>query len=111
MMYHSEQIEKLLSQGYHVVKSRYLDDIKAHFSHLGIEPDKLSEIEKKFPLVQPNLKVILALDEDERRRRINYRGVLNERDEGIKNQNTRLGFLKIIYYKQPKMPQRALYYI
>jgi len=47
-MYHSEQIEKLLSQGYHVVKSRYLDDIKAHFSYLGIEPEKLSEIEKNF---------------------------------------------------------------
>lgn len=94
MMYHSTQIEKLLAQGYHVVKSRYLDDIKAHFSHLGIAEEKLIELGEKFPMVQPDLKVILLLEESERRRRLDDRGVLNERDSEPKNPNTRLGYFE-----------------
>ena len=94
MMYHSDQIEELLSQGYHVVKSRYLDDIKAHFSHLGIEKEKLEELEAKFPMVQPDLKVILLLEESKRRERLNDRGVLNERDLEEKNPDTRLGYFE-----------------
>jgi len=45
-------------------------------------------------MIQPDLKLILLLDENERRRRINYRGVLNGRDEDKKNPNTRLGFFE-----------------
>lgn len=44
MMYHSEKIDSLLKQGFHVVRSRYLDDIKAHFRHLGITEEKVEEI-------------------------------------------------------------------
>lgn len=94
MMYHSEQIDLLLSKGFHVVKSRYLDDIKAHFSHLGLSQEKIKELENKFPVVQPDLKVILLLEETERRKRINSRGALNSRDLEEKKPNTRLGFFE-----------------
>jgi hypothetical protein len=46
MMYHSNEIESLLKQGFHVVKSRYLDDVRAHFLHLGISKERLMDIEK-----------------------------------------------------------------
>lgn len=94
MMYHSDQIEELLAKGYHVVKSRYLDDIKAHFSHLGVDQGKLGELESKFPMVQPDLKVVLVVDEEERRKRIQDRGVLNERDQESKKTDSRLGFFE-----------------
>lgn len=107
MMYHSDQIEQLLAKGYHVVKSRYLDDIKAHFSHLGVDQGVLGKLESKFPMIQPDLKVILVLDEEERRKRIQDRGILNERDEEVKKIDSRLGFfedylLKISREAQPK---------
>lgn len=94
MMYHSDEIESLLSQGFHVVKSRYLDDIKAHFSHLGLSEEKIRELETKFPMVQPDLKVILLLEETERRKRITERGALNDRDLEEKTTETRLGFFE-----------------
>lgn len=94
MMYHSNEIDSLLSKGFHVVKSRYLDDIKAHFSHLGLSQEKIKEFEEKFPMVQPDLKVILVLDEDERHKRINVRGILDGRDLDEKNVKTRLGFFE-----------------
>ncbi len=98
MMFHSTQIEKFLSQNYHVVKSRYLEDIKAHFSHLGVGEEKIKELEGKFPMVQPDLKVILLLDEIKRRSRISERGALNGRDLEEKNPQTPLEILINYFY-------------
>lgn len=94
MMYHSNEIESLLKKGFHVVKSRYLDDIKANFSHLGINSERMSELEKMFPLVQPDLKVILLLEETERRRRIDIRGVLDDKDLEERKTGSRLDFFE-----------------
>jgi len=94
MMYHSDEIYSLLSRGFHVVKSRYLDDIKANFLHLGISQEKMMEIASKFPMVQPDLNVILLLDEVERRKRINIKGILDDRDIEVKKIGTRLGFFE-----------------
>ena len=102
MMFHSAEIDRLLSQGFHVVKSRYLDDIKAHFSQLGIPKEKVKEFELKFPMVQPDLKVILILDETERRKRIDMRGILDDRDVEEKTSETRLGFLEDYLFKAAK---------
>lgn len=90
MMYHGERIEALLAQGFHVVKSRYLDDILAHFNHLGVSEDVMEALRKKFPMVQPDLKVILRLTEPERRQRIDVRGVLDEKDLEEKRPGSRL---------------------
>lgn len=94
MMYHSNEIESLLADGYYVVKSRYLDDIKAHFSYLGVDSKKMSELEKKFLLVQPDLKVVLLLEETQRRKRINTRGVLDDRDLEVRKPGSRLDFFE-----------------
>lgn len=95
MMYHGEAIEALLAQGFHVVKSRYLDDVCAHFAHLGISQEKIEEFKKKFPMVQPDLKVILQLTEAERRRRINTtREVLNDNDLDEKMPGSRAYFFE-----------------
>jgi thymidylate kinase len=83
-LYHSDQINKLISDGYHVVKSRYLDDVMAHFSHMGIEQEQLESIVRKFPIVQPDLKVILTLDEAIRQQRVNERGDATEADTKAK---------------------------
>jgi thymidylate kinase len=94
MMFHSAEIDSLLAQGFHVVKSRYLDDIRAHFSFLGITPEKMKELVEKFPLVQPDLKVILLLEETERRRRINIRGILDDKDLEERKEGSRLDFFE-----------------
>ncbi len=93
-MYHSDRITELLDKGYHVVKSRYLDDVIAHFTHLGYPKAKLQKLLKKFPMVQPDLKVVLTLDEEKRHERIAYRGVLDERDTQKKEEGTRLQYFE-----------------
>lgn len=93
-MYHSKKIDALLNDGYHVVKSRYVDDVLAHFAHLGISEERLNEFKEKFPIVQPDLKVILTLDEEVRRQRIDKRGILDERDIEIKKEGSRLLFFE-----------------
>lgn len=94
MMYHSTEIDSLIQQGFHVIKSRYLDDIKANFSYLGISPEKVKELEKRFPMIQPDLKVILLLEETERRRRINIRGISDDRDLEERKPGSRLDFFE-----------------
>lgn len=88
-MYHSDRIRDLTNQGYHVVKSRYLDDVMAHFSHLGVPAERLRELSSAFPAVQPELKVILTTIETERRRRINARPVIDEQDKEEKIDGSR----------------------
>lgn len=95
MMYHSDAIETLLEQGFYVVKSRYLDDICVHFRHLGISQEIMEEFMKKFPMVQPDLKVILQLTETKRRQRINStREILDANDLDEKTVDSRAHFFE-----------------
>ena len=93
-MYHGKQIDQLLNDGFHVVKSRYLDDVLAHFAHLGGNKDMMGKLKIQFPIVQPDLKIILSLDEDLRRERINTRGILDDRDVEKKEPGSRLYFFE-----------------
>jgi thymidylate kinase len=93
-MFHSDQINELLDAGFDVVKSRYLDDVLAHHSHLGVSEEVIAENLKKFPIAQPDLKVILTLDEAKRRERIGERGILDERDEEHKIEGSRLRYFE-----------------
>lgn len=93
-MYHSDQIDSLLAQGYHVVKSRYLDDVMANFAHLGVSQDYMDTIVRKFPVVQPDLKVILTVEEPERIRRIQNRQDATEVDKEEKKTGSHLLFLE-----------------
>lgn len=107
MSYHSDRITELLNQGYHVVKSRYVNDIMAHFAHLDVPAEKINEFIERFPLVQPDLKVVLVVDESVRRHRIEReRGVLDERDKEHKIPGSRLLFFED-YLKARAMQQPA----
>lgn len=93
-MFHSEQINALVAKGYHVVKSRYLDDVMAHFAHLGVPEERMREIVRRFPIVQPDLKVILTVDEKIRRQRLNERPQPDERDRDEKLPGSRALFFE-----------------
>ncbi len=93
-LYHSDQIEKLLAEGYHVVKSRYLDDVMAHFAHLGVSEEKLHEISSKFPIVQPDLKVILTVDDATRLNRTGEREDATSADREAKIPGSRAHFFE-----------------
>jgi len=93
-MFHSEQIEDLRKQGFHVMKSRYLDDVLAHHSHLGLSEEVLQAGLRKFPIVQPDLKVILTADESKRRDRIEGRGILDARDAEHKAPGSRARYFE-----------------
>lgn len=98
-LYHSENIEQLLANGYHVVKSRYLDDVMAHFSHLGVSQERINFIVQKFPIVQPDLKVILTLDEVARMERMRKRSFVTDQDIEAKVSGSRALFFED-YIKQ-----------
>ncbi len=91
-MFHSDNIQELLRKGYSVVKSRYVDDVLAHHAHLGVE--NVAEMEHLFPIVQPDLRVILTLDEVMRRERLNRRGAFDNRDREEKVVGSRLDFFE-----------------
>jgi thymidylate kinase len=54
----------------------------------------VSEIAKLFPIVQPDLRVILTLNEEARRERIKQRGELDARDKEIRQAGSRLDFFE-----------------
>lgn len=84
--YHSSEIDGLLAKGFHVVKSRYLDDVMAHFVHLGVPQEKLDEMIGRFPIIQPDLKVILTVDESVRAKRVRERP-----DATVQDMDTKVG--------------------
>jgi thymidylate kinase len=77
-LYHSERIAEYLRAGKSVVKARYIDDVIAHHEHLGV--NDIQRITNSFNILQPHLRVLLTLDEEERRRRIEARGILDDKD-------------------------------
>ncbi len=91
-LYHSDKIEKLLHEGYSVVKSRYIDDVLAHHAELGVE--NVREIARLFPIVQPDLRVILTINEEVRRERIVKRGEFDIKDREIRIPGSRLDFFE-----------------
>ncbi len=91
-MFHSDKIKELLRQGYSVVKSRYVDDVLAHHAHLGVE--NVAEIARLFPIVQPDLRVILILNEEVRRFRIMQRGEIDLKDKEMRQVGSRLDFFE-----------------
>jgi len=111
MMYHSDNIKKLLDEGYYVVKSRYVDDIRAHFGHLGISPERVEEINKLFPMVQPDLKVVLVVDEDERQRRVLGRKNPTPQDLEPKVEGSRIKYFEdvLIDAVEASPPESALF--
>lgn len=91
-MYHSDRIEALIDDGYYVLKSRYLDDVLAHHAQLGVE--NVQEIASLFPIIQPDLRVILTLSEEVRRERIIVRGEMDEKDKEVRVTGSRLDFFE-----------------
>lgn len=91
-MFHSDAITHLLSQGFSVVKSRYLDDVLAHHAHLGVLNGE--QIAALFPIVQPDLKVILTVNEDLRRERLKARGEKDWKDRELRESGSRLDFFE-----------------
>lgn len=91
-MYHSDKIDDLLHQGYSVVKSRYIDDVLAHHAQLGVK--YVTEIANLFPMVQPDLRVILTLNEEARRERIRQRGERDLKDKEVRQKGSRLDFFE-----------------
>lgn len=91
-LFHCSEIEGLLDEGYSVVKSRYIDDVLAHHAELRVPNTR--EITKLFPIVQPDLRVILTLDEELRRERITKRGKSNAKDKEVRSPGSRLDFFE-----------------
>lgn len=91
-LFHSHQIEVLISQGMWVVKSRYLLDVLAHYSHLGCK--NVETIAIAMPFLQPTLQIILVLDEFERQSRIKNRPIRDEKDMIPKEMGTRAWFFE-----------------
>lgn len=91
-LFHSDAISKLAEEGYSIVKSRYLDDVLAHHAHLGVTD--VEKIAAQFPIVQPDLKVILVTDEEVRRQRIDFRGIGDERDAEVKTLGSRAQYFE-----------------
>ncbi len=91
-VFHSERIEELLQLGYSVVKSRYIDDVLAHHAHLGVK--NVVQISQLFPIVQPDLRVILTIDEEVRQERIKQREEIDWKDKEIRNTGSRLDFFE-----------------
>ncbi len=106
MSHHAKQIRACLENWLWVVKARYLDDIRAHFSHLWISEGFLDNCEKKYDFIYPSLKVILILDEEERRKRLNIRWIIDERDEESCTKWTRLQYFQ--NYVKTKANQQTL---
>ncbi len=91
-LFHSGLIERLTKEGSTVVKARYLDDILAHHGHLGVvNPEIMVSV---FPFKQPDLRVVLTLDEDVRRKRISQRGVVDEKDLQLVEPGSRLYYFQ-----------------
>ncbi len=91
-LYHSSQIENLIGDGNHVLKSRYVDDVVAHHSHIGVQD--ADAIASMFPILQPDFKVILTLEENVRRQRILNRGELDDRDKEVRTAESRLDYFE-----------------
>lgn len=91
-LYHSDQISNLLESGFSVVKSRYLDDVLAQHAYLGVEDTH--GISRGFPIRKPGLKILLTLNEEERRKRISKRGIIDEKDADVRDGSSRLDFFE-----------------
>ncbi len=107
-LHHSSRIEGLVREGRTVIKSRYLDDVVAHHLHLGVKDAEA--ITRLFPFFQPDLRIVLTLSEDERRRRILERGELDKKDEEVRRVGSRLDFFERYLLKVASQysPERAL---
>lgn len=91
-LYHSDQINGLLRDGYSVIKSRYLDDVLAHHAYLGVEDTQ--GVSNAFPIKRPDLKILLTLNEEERKRRIITRGIFDQKDKDVRDGKSRLDFFE-----------------
>ncbi|MEK7099486.1 MAG: hypothetical protein AAB916_03120 [Patescibacteria group bacterium] len=92
MVYHSKTIMRLLADGQTVVRSRYIEDVYAHYTYLGV-PGVHERICAAF-FLRPDLRVILTLPEEIRRERITCRGVLDAKDKEAKTPGSRLDFFE-----------------
>lgn len=99
-LFHSRQIESLKKEGVSVIKDRYITDVNAHHSFLGVL--QVEEISNAVPLLMPNLEVFLTIDESIRRERIKQRGVIDEKDLQEKNDFSRLGYFEKYLLKRAK---------
>lgn len=92
-LFHSARISSLLESGHTVVKSRFIDDVLAHHAHLGVQ--NVAEIARLLPIVVPDFKALLTLqNETVRRQRIISRGVFDEKDLEIRQEGSRLDFFE-----------------
>ena len=92
MLYHSSVIEHLIAESNAVVRSRYVDDVIAHHAHLDVP--YVQQIARLFPILQPDLRVVLTLPEEVRRQRVAYRGKIDSRDEDVKVAGSRADFFE-----------------
>ena len=92
MIYHSHVIRELLSKGNIVVRSRYIQDVLAQYLYKGVQ--NVQEIVKLASILEPDLSVILTVDEEIRRQRIVQRGEINDKDREEKNPASRLAFFE-----------------
>jgi thymidylate kinase len=106
-LFHSQEILKR-KQTSLVVKSRYLLDVLAHHADLGVR--NVLEVAKLFPFVQPDLLVILVLNEKERLRRVRSRLDSNDQDLVEKKQGNRPFFMENYFIDQAPVlhPDTAL---
>ena len=81
-LYHSNIVSRLLQEGKVVVKSRYIDDVLAHHDHAGVE--NTEKIASLLPIKQPDLKILLTVQEEAREKRIQKRGIEGEEDRQSK---------------------------
>jgi len=91
-MYQGEQINSLTASGLSIVKGRYIDDVIAHHGHLGVSNS--DNIAESFPIKQPDLRVVLTLEEEERRKRIEARGIHDEKDLQVVEEGSRLQYFQ-----------------
>lgn len=92
-IFHSARISSLLELGQTVIKSRFIDDVLAYHAHLGVQ--SVAEIASLLPIIIPDFKVLLTLqNESERRRRIISRGIFDEKDLETRREGGRLDFFE-----------------
>ncbi len=91
-IFHTSIINQLRKQGFLIVKDRWFWDVQAHHEFLGVK-NTLQRI-KQTSIIQPNLAVVLTIEETERQKRVLNRGKLDEKDKDSNIPGTRAHFFE-----------------
>jgi len=93
--FHADQIRSLMNEGFTVVKSRHLDDVIAHYAHLGFAEG--AEIAGKTDITDSDFKIMLTTSEEERISRVLARGNPTKNDLEPKTPGSRHQVIEDIF--------------